>query len=197
MRGRTMISVLALAVCLVTIDGAAQKSETFMTVAGIPGQITIRVDRTDWTQIQGMPDPRAPRVTDSSNPLTSRASDTLISRGGSAGDRDRGSVQMQDIAIVKDVDKASPKLHEKLMTGEHIAEVRLEITATGREQRTQLSVTMTNVVITRIVEQPAAGRDRPTEAVTFTCQSIEWESRPAGVYRQATPPYYPITPRPR
>jgi type VI secretion system secreted protein Hcp len=197
MRGTTTITVLTLAVCLVAIDGAAQGSEAFMTIAGIPGQITIRVDRTDWTQIQGMPDPRTPQRFEIDSITGSRAASPLISRGGSAGDRDRGSALIEDFALVKDIDKASPKLHDKVLSGEPIAEVRIEIVPSGPEQRTQFSITMTNVVVTRIVEQPTAGRDRPTEKVTFSCQSLEWETRAAGGYRQAATPYYPITPRPR
>jgi len=96
-----------------------------------------------------------------------------------------------------DIDKASPKIALACTSGEVIPKVTIEIIPTGRDQRSLFVITMTGVVISQIVEQPALGRDRPTESVTFSYQSLDWEARPAEGYRQATTPHYPITPRPR
>jgi type VI protein secretion system component Hcp len=196
MRGRTLIAVFALTVCLVAIYGATQQYEAFMTVAGVPGQIAIRMDRTDWTQVQGMPDPHASQRTEIDGIMGPRAANPLTSRGGSASDRDRGSALIEDIAVVKYIDNASHKLYEDMMSGKHIPEVRIEIVPSAQEQRTRFVIKLTGVVIKQIVEQPAIGRDRPTEAVTFSCKSLEWESRPAAATWRASPPPSTLTPRP-
>ena len=103
---------------------------------------------------------------------------------------------MQDLVIVKELDKASPKLNVACASGKHIPEARLEITSAGGSQRGLLVIKLRNVVIARIVEQPAVGGDRPTEAVTFTCESIEWESQPAATPWRTSPVPHTITPRP-
>ena len=197
MRSRTMIAVLALAVCLVAIDAAAQQSEAVMTIAGMPGQITIRVDQTDWSQIQGMPDPRTSLAAGTSSLLSSRPGSPLTSRGGASGGRNSGRVQHQDVSITKDIDKASPKIVLECASGTHIRDVTLEIRPTGGDKREYLVIEMTNVVIASVAPQSTTGTDRPTESVTFSFEELKWEYRAVAGVRGATPPPYSFTPRPR
>jgi type VI protein secretion system component Hcp len=74
--------------------------------------------------------------------------------------------------------------------------VKLEIIPAGGDQRGRLVITLKNVVIAQVVQQPATGRDRATEAVTFTCESLEWESQPAAATWRASPLPHSVTPRP-
>jgi hypothetical protein len=195
MRSGILIAVFALAVCTVTIDAVAQQPEAVMTIAGIPGQMIIRVDQTDWSQIQGMPDPRAPQLSTVGSPLTSRAGSPLTSRGGASG-AGSGRAESQDVSVEKYIDKASPKMALACASGEVIPKVTIEIIPVGQDQRSRFVITMSGVVISQIVEQPATGRDRPFETVTFTCESLIWESQPAAAtWRVSTPPYT-VTPRP-
>jgi len=196
MRSGKTIAVLALAVCTIAIDATAQQHEAVMTIAGVPGQITIRVDQTDWSQIQGMPDPRAPQLSTLGGPLTSRAGSPLTSRGGASG-AGSGRVLHQDLAVEKDIDKASPKIASACASGEIIPKVTIEIRPAGGDRREHLVIKMINVVISNVAPQTATGLDRPTESVTFSYESLDWEAAPAEGYRQATTPQYPITPRPR
>jgi type VI protein secretion system component Hcp len=166
-----------------------------MTIPGIPGQIRFLADRTDWTQIEGMPDPRGSHGSGSGNLLGSRSGSLLTSRG-SPGGGDKGSVDMQDFSITKNLDDSSPKIHDACSAGTHFGEAVLEVRNAGGAPGDLLMITMRNAVITRVDRQPAVGRDGPTETVTFKCQTIEWESRPAAASPRASPAY-PITPRPR
>ena len=197
MRSRTMIAVLALAVCLVAIEAAAQQPEALMTITGMPGQITIRVDQTDWSQIQGMPDPRTSLAAGTSSLLSSRPSSPLTSRGGASGARNSGRVEYQDFSITKYVDKTSHKLMLDCGIGQRIPEVTLEIRPAGGDKREYLIIEMTNVVIASVAPQSTTGTDRPTESVTFSFEELKWEYRPVGGVQGATPPPYSVTPRPR
>jgi type VI protein secretion system component Hcp len=195
MRTRSTFAVLAIVLCPVAIVAAQPQTEAVMIIPGIPGEISISLDRTDWSQVQGMPDPRAPQRSEidtlgprSANPLTSRGSSSLA---------DRGKATPQDFSVTKNIDKASPKLHVACASGERIPEVRLEIRPVGSQRRDLLMIKMRNVVITRVDEQPAPSGARTTEAVTFRCESLEWESRPAETALRPSTPAYPITPRPR
>ena len=85
MRCTLGIVALALIICPVSVDAGTRQPTAIMTISGVPGQFTVQVDQTDWSQIQGMPDPRAPSVYGPSNPLSSRGSSPLTSRGGGGG----------------------------------------------------------------------------------------------------------------
>lgn len=195
MRVRTTVTVFVLALCPVEAGAGSPQPEGVMTISGISGSMTVRVDQTDWAQIEGLPDPRTPELSSLGNPMISRPGSPLTSRGGTS-EGGSGRVGMQDFVIVKDLDKASPKLDNVCASGTHIPEVRLEITNAGG-RRGLLVIKMRNVVITRVDRQPSIEGNPPTQAVTFTCKSIEWESQPASTPWRVTPVPYTLTPRPR
>ena len=101
MRNAMAVSALVLLAIVVATDAGTPQTTAIMKISGMPGQIAIPVDQTDWSQIQGMPDPTAPRAPGSTNPLSARDSGSLASRGGTLGGRS-GSVQIQDLTIVND-----------------------------------------------------------------------------------------------
>ena len=194
MRTRSMIAVLAIVSCPAAIVAAQPQTEAVMIIPGIPGEIPISLERTDWSQIQGMPDPRTPQRSEidtlgsrSANPLTSRES-------SSSGDR--GKVHLQDVTVEKYVDGSSHDPLDLGPVGARFPEVVLEIRPAGRERRDRLVIKMRNVVITRVYEKPAPSGARATETVTFRCEYLEWESRPAATAWRPSTPAYPITPRP-
>jgi type VI protein secretion system component Hcp len=195
MRTRSIIAALTIAFCPAAIVAAQSPGDAVMIIPGIPGEIPISLDRTDWSQIKGMPDPRAPQRSEidtlgpsSANPLISRESPSQ---------RDRGKVSIQDVSITKEVDRSSPALLDACASGRHMPEVRLEIRPAGRQSRDRLVITMRNAVITRVDEQPARPSARATEAVTFKCEYLEWESLPAETAWRPSTPAYLITPRPQ
>jgi type VI protein secretion system component Hcp len=197
MRGFATIKVLALAVSLGAVVAVASQPEAVMTIAGIPGQISISVNQTDWSQVQGMPDPRSSEVSGFTGLTGPRANSPLTSRVGSVGGRDQGSTQPQDFSVEKYLDSSSPSLRDKMMSGERMERVTLEIVPAASDQRTGFVITMMGVAISRIVEHPATGREGPTETVTFTCQSLEWESLPSPSLSRVSTPANSLTPRPR
>jgi type VI protein secretion system component Hcp len=164
---------IAVAICAVSVCDAQPGFEAVMTIDGIPDPIEIRVDLTGSR---------------AASPLTSRAA---------APSRDRGSAVVEDLTVTKNVDKASPKMGLFSSSARRMREVTLEIRPVGGSPGDRTVIKMKNAVITRITEQPALRGDHPTEAVTFSCQSIEWETQAASTPWDASPIPYTLTPRPR
>jgi len=196
MRSTLGIVALALTICSGPVDAGTPRPTAVMTISGIPGQITVHVDQTDWSQIQGMPDPRTSLATGTSSLLSSRPGSPLTSRGGTSGARS-GKVAMQDISVTKYIDKTPHKGMDACATGTRIRNVTLEIRPAGGDSREYLVIEMTNVVIASVTPQSTTGTNRPTESVTFSFEELKWEYRTAGGVRGATPPHYLFTPKPR
>jgi type VI secretion system secreted protein Hcp len=165
MRTRSKFVVLAIVLCPAAMVAAQTQTQAVMIIAGIPGEIPISLERTDWSQIQGMPDPRTPQRSQIDT-LGSRSANPLTSRGSSSGS-DSGKVQVQDISVEKNVDNSSHALLDACASGQRMPEVRLEIRPVGSQRRDLLVIKMRNVVITRVDEQPAPSAARATETVTF------------------------------
>jgi type VI protein secretion system component Hcp len=197
MRTKPTIAVLASLLCPAAMVAAQPQSEAVMIIPGIPGEIPISLERTDWSQIRGMPDPRTPQRAQSET-LGRESANPLTSRGSSSG-RDSGRAGMQDMTIEKFVDTGSREPLDLGPIGQRFPEVVVEVRHAGSQRRDRLVIKMRNVGITRIEGQPTQPDlrgGRATEAVTFRCQSLEWEiQRTATAWRPSTPAY-PITPRP-
>ena len=194
MRCTIGIVALALIICPGSVDAGTRQSTAIMTISGVPGQFTVQVDQTDWSQIQGMPDPRASSVYGPSNPLSSRGSSPLTSRGGGGGARS-GEVGMQDFTLTKTVDKSSPEILSACSTGEHFSEATLEIRGAGGNENEYLVIELTNVIVENVSTGGTTDEGRRTENVTFTYGKLHWEYRPARAEQRATPPPYSYTPR--
>jgi type VI secretion system Hcp family effector len=101
------------------------------------------------------------------------------------GGSDAAKVSVHDIVVMKYVDKASPKLYQKLLTGTHIPKVIINIRTPNirvpnvsihvRKARTvYLKVKLTNVYINSI-QFGAAGSTAPHENVSLAYESIKFE----------------------
>jgi type VI secretion system secreted protein Hcp len=94
------------------------------------------------------------------------------SSGGSAAAE---RVNMQDFSIVKNLDKATPKLFLALSNGEHIPEVKVEFCrATGDKQK-YMEYKMNDVIVSSWRPGGAAqgGESLPLEEVSFNFGKVE------------------------
>ena len=82
------------------------------------------------------------------------------SGGGATGEtRSRGEAVVEDMTLTIEYEKASPKLQEKMLKGEIIPKLEIELTATyGGSRVTYLKYELTNVMITSFQKQ-ASGND--------------------------------------
>lgn len=196
MRCTLGIVALALIICPGSVDAGTPQPTAVMTISGIPGQIAVHVDQTDWSQIQGMPDPRTSLAAGTSSLLSSRPGSPLTSRGSGGGARS-GEVGMQDITVTKAIDKSSPEILSTCSTGEHFSEVTLEIRGAGGNEMEYLVIELTNVIVEGINTGGTTYEGRRTENVTFSYGKLHWEYRPVRTEQRATPPRYSYTPKPR
>ncbi|MHA2330033.1 MAG: Hcp family type VI secretion system effector [Candidatus Hodarchaeales archaeon] len=69
--------------------------------------------------------------------------------GATGPSRRRGAVVIEDLTIIMEYEKASPKLQEKCLKGAVIPELEIELTTMfGEEQKTYLKYELKNVLVT-------------------------------------------------
>jgi type VI secretion system secreted protein Hcp len=97
--------------------------------------------------------------------------------GATGQSRRRGSVVVEDVVLVKELDKSSPKLQEKMLMGEVIPKLEIEMTETNSDgtQQPYLKIVMEDVIISSY-QTSANGDsdDRPTEEVAFYYNKISY-----------------------
>ena len=97
-----------------------------------------------------------------------------ISRTGGAGGRGAGRPNFTDFTFTKTIDKASPQLVEKLITGRRITEIRIDITmpdAAG--QAVTFRYTLRDVFLTGVTtSSDGHNGEIPLEVVTFDFNEI-------------------------
>ena len=96
--------------------------------------------------------------------------------GGATGSsRRRGDVILEDIACVKELDKASPKLAEAVCLGRVFPKVTIHLTRAHQgKQVTYFIVTMTNVQISSYaVGGLVVGEDLPVEEFSLNFEQIK------------------------
>jgi len=174
MRRITILAIVVLATCLLSLDAGSPKPGAQMSISGIRGTLIIDVPTTDWSKIPDMPDPRTSISSSEANPLTSRGTSPLTSRTGASGARS-GKVDLSDISIVKAIDKASPDLASACASGTHITEVTIEVRPAGRGAVEYLVITMENVIITSITAGGTSDEGYPLEVLSFNYEKLTWE----------------------
>ena len=87
--------------------------------------------------------------------------------GGQTGaTRRRGSVVVEDITLTMEYEKSSPKLQEKMLMGEVIPKLEIELTATyGGARATYLKYELKNVMVTSFQTGGSADDGPPTVVV--------------------------------
>ena len=201
MRCTIGIVALALIICPGSVDAGTPERTAVLKISGVPGQFTVQVDEDGWSQLQAMADSHAPSGSGSSNPLSARGSSSLAPRGSGGGRSGPGG--LQGITVTKTIDQSSPDLASWCSTGEHLAEVTLELVgATGDNERGYASYELVDAVIGSYHTGSTGTEDRPAETVTINFTEIrvtgakperEWGE----TEQRATPPPYTYTPRPR
>ena len=97
--------------------------------------------------------------------------------GGATGpSRRRGDVVLEDIALTKELDKATPKLAEAICKGRVFPKVEIHLTASYADGRrvTYLAYELKNVQITRHkISGSGHGEQVPTEEISLNYEEIK------------------------
>lgn len=94
--------------------------------------------------------------------------------GGGAG---TGKATFQDLSIVHNIDKASPKLLEACATGLHLKDATITHRKSGKGQQEFLVVKMNDVIITAVTHGGTAGQPA-AENVSLAFAKVDFEYRP-------------------
>jgi type VI secretion system secreted protein Hcp len=139
----------------VSITDGATGGRMYMQITGINGEATDK-DHKDWIEVlsfsMGMADPI----------------------GGATGStRRRGDVVIEDIVVVKELDKSSPKLMEKCAMGGVIPSLVLEVCCEAEgSSLTYYKYELENVMVTSFYCVGSTADDVPVETVTLNYEEI-------------------------
>jgi len=138
--------------------------DAFLKIATVPGESTDDKHK-DWIEVN------------SYHWAASQASGGAASQSGAlTGQR----VDIQDFAVVKPLDKASPKLFLSCCTGEHIADVTLELCRAGGDKQKYMTYKMSDVLISSVrpTGSTATNDGLPLEEVSFKFGKMQLEYIP-------------------
>lgn len=133
--------------------------DAFMKIDGIDGDCTDDGHK-NWIEIQSYSHGLAQQIGGSR------------SSGGAAT---AGRVDHADFSILKELDKATPKLNLVCCNGKHIPKVEIELCRSGEDKNLFMKYTLTDVVISNISPSGSAGGAMPMEDVQFNYGQIDWE----------------------
>ena len=147
--------------------GVSLAFDAFLDIDGIDGEST-EDDHKDWIDVLGY----------------SWSTSQPSSGNTSGGSRTSGMADFKDFAIVKYLDKASPKLALYVAKGQHIPKLEFEIMRSDGNGR-YMKYELIDVIVTSVLhmggtekatggETPLPTGERPIEEVTFAYSEIKW-----------------------
>jgi type VI secretion system secreted protein Hcp len=138
--------------------------DAFLKVATIPGESTDSAHK-EWIEVLSF-----------SWGASQSMGGTTSATGAHAGQR----VDISDFSIVHSLDKASPKLFQACCTGEHIAEVTLELCKAGGDKQKYMSYKFSDVMISSVRPGGSSqgGDALPLEEVSVRFGKVQLEYIP-------------------
>jgi type VI secretion system secreted protein Hcp len=104
---------------------------------------------------------------------------TSQSRTATVGGGGAGKVQLSELTFTKQIDSASPKLIETLLTGKQLREVILFVAAPGGANTAILRIRLTDVFVSAVKTSGALGSNGlPMEEISLNFSGIEYAVTP-------------------
>ena len=150
-----LVAIGAIALTL-TLVGASEEAEAaaYLKFEGIEGESTDK-GHEKWIDVLSFSHTMY-------TPQTSTTSGTSSQRG---------NVVIEDITVTKELDKSTPKISEKLLAGEVIPKLELELTSSSG---TYLRYELNKVMITSYsISGSGQSGDLPTESITLNFEKIK------------------------
>jgi len=106
------------------------------------------------------------------------ASNTAVFGPGASGGESRaGRTDVQNVTIMKVLDKTSPQLFENCVTGDYLKSVEIQyFKPMGNKQDVYFKIRMENVLITSV--QLSGSNENPTESVSFAFAKVKVSYNP-------------------
>jgi len=98
---------------------------------------------------------------------------------GSGGGGGAGKVVFQDLHFNAPVNRSSPLLFKRAVTGEHIKKATLFVRKAGGEQQDYMKITMSDILVSSYKSEPDENADSvPTDQVSLNFSKIEYSYSP-------------------
>jgi type VI secretion system secreted protein Hcp len=131
--------------------------DTFIKIEGIEGESTDD-KHAGWIEVISY-----------DTGVKQKTSATASSAGGGSTER----ADFDHFSLIKQLDKASPKLALACADGTHIDSILVEVCRAGTEKVKFMEYKMTNCIISK-VKTTGGGGDIPAESVSIDFGKIEW-----------------------
>ena len=98
--------------------------------------------------------------------------------GGAGGGS--GKAEIRDISIMKEVDKASPKLFSACASGKHIEEILIYSQKAGDDKNplTYYKIKLEDVIVSSVDNQGASHGDAIMESIVFNTAKVTFDYQP-------------------
>ncbi|HEX8240434.1 MAG TPA: type VI secretion system tube protein Hcp [Allosphingosinicella sp.] len=95
-----------------------------------------------------------------------------FARGGAGGGA--GKAEFQDISIVKEVDKSSPKLFQACAAGTHFQKATIYVRKAGDKPLEYYKVELSDLIVSSVQNSGSSGGDSVMESITFNTAKINF-----------------------
>ncbi|MBV9931867.1 MAG: type VI secretion system tube protein Hcp [Alphaproteobacteria bacterium] len=95
-----------------------------------------------------------------------------FARGGAGGGA--GKAEFQDISVVKEVDKSSPKLFQACAAGTHFGKATIYVRKAGDKPLEYYKVELSDLIVSSVQNSGSAGGDAVMESITFNTAKINF-----------------------
>ena len=95
-----------------------------------------------------------------------------FARGGAGGGA--GKAEFQDISIVKEVDKSSPKLFQACAAGTHFQKATIYVRKAGDKPLEYYKVELSDLIVSSVQNSGSSGGDTVMESITFNTAKINF-----------------------
>jgi type VI secretion system secreted protein Hcp len=137
--------------------------DSFLTITGLKGESTDS-KHPEWIELLSW-----------SHGLSQPVS-TQSGTGGRTSER----VNISDVSVVKNMDKASPDLALACCNGKHFPEAKIECCEASENKHVYAVITMEDVIISSYQPSGSQGGDKPLESLSLNFGKIKWEYTPLG-----------------
>jgi type VI secretion system secreted protein Hcp len=95
-----------------------------------------------------------------------------FARGGAGGGA--GKAEFQDISIVKEVDKSSPKLFQACAAGTHFQKATIYVRKAGDKPLEYYKVELSDLIVSSVQNSGSSSGDTVMESITFNTAKINF-----------------------